>query len=118
MDCETQNMISNDSGFVGQSRLKPYIVVTDWWYKDIIHLLIQLRAMARGWSGEPPNLELAQLLIESDLLDGGGIGLSQHRLPLKYKWLWRLKWWFKRIRRAIWYRDRYKLDWYWMNQDV
>ena len=129
---ETQNLYANDdSGLtLGQIRLKPYVVVSDWWYESILHLLSYCVMQARVWDFEkvpkskehplglksiPPDFRMMAYLIDNDLLNSP-YAYSQHDVPIKFKTWWRFKWWFKRLWRAIWMRERYKLDRYWMSQ--
>ena len=84
-DGETLNMYPNPQTDDGETRLKPYIVVTREWYKEMHSLLSCLHLMANGnyWPLSvtksrrklkakdlmPPNLELKTELIERDLWD-------------------------------------------------
>lgn len=121
---ETQNMYPSNPKYLGGSRTKPYVVVTDWWYESILHLINHCTMNARGWGCEktpdglkqiPPDTRMMQYLIDNDLLDST-YAYGQSAMPINGKAWWRFKWWFKRLWRFVWMRERYKLDRYWMHQ--
>ena len=68
MDEETLNMYPVGT-IHGGSRLKPQIVVTPWWYDELMRFISALQFLADGTdinTGKPiePDLRLKQILIE------------------------------------------------------
>lgn len=80
------NLYTNNPSELGQTRLKPHIVVTREWYDSLIGLFAGLRLLANGmyfYNGEmvPRDVHLRALLQGYDFLD------EKVMEPLEERWI-------------------------------